>query len=745
MKILEVKNNLVKVTYSPQDNMVISGFVIIEDSNCAYVAQVMSLKADSGVNYAIVKLLFTFNDVGVVKNYNGTIPELNANVTSLAADELLDILPIEYPLIIGKLAQQNFILKIDFSALEKNLLICSDNAENSDILLSNTVRQIQGNNAKSLVFDTTGYIQSDSRLILGQDFKLPLNYETINFIYEHDLADVDAASKAVIQEILLEVQEYANTLIDKFIPFDSFISVIDSQYKKLQIPELALLKGRLVKYHEEGVFAQEAKDIQVVRASLRANLTTLIDISAFDSKIQKLAMSVIFDEAANSDLYLYNIVKFDNDNADKKLIKKFLANEKIYTTILCPHNFKYIHELKELSQNYIMFAPLSVQHDFAAYNVYLNKLNSDECIVYGKATQNIPLIVEVMTLDDLDSYIESASGNVSDEQKQDAEPEENKDFTKDEDIYEQDTMIEDDAVPDDISVEGQQEPQISEGTKSETSESAEEDNSESPVSEIDDASEVSTEDVIEDMPAEQEQLTDLSELETEFPSDETEQVDDYKDLEAELPSDEPVAELSADTSLLDDVITEEFPQEDIIEQFPQGQAEDVQPLEELTLTEPFEEPVAPVQDNLTEDDLNFIDNLQQEQQVTESEVESVSEVPSQDNFEQPLPLLDDIDEFSNSATDVNSDYSDEQIDEVQTENMLDEEQSNVVPIYPANEDTPVNGISSPYEQGDRVRHPKYGEGVVEKMVKFGDKVLCSINFANGRRLLDPTISQIEKL
>ena len=132
MKILEVKNNLVKISYTAQDNLILSGFVIIEDSKSPYVAQVMSLKADSGLNYAIVKLLFTFNDEGVVKNYNGTIPELTANITKLSSDELLDILPIENPLLIGKLAQQNFVLKVDYSLLEKNLLICSDKTENTD-------------------------------------------------------------------------------------------------------------------------------------------------------------------------------------------------------------------------------------------------------------------------------------------------------------------------------------------------------------------------------------------------------------------------------------------------------------------------------------------------------------------------------------------------------------------------------------------------------------------------------------
>ena len=42
-------------------------------------------------------------------------------------------------------------------------------------------------------------------------------------------------------------------------------------------------------------------------------------------------------------------------------------------------------------------------------------------------------------------------------------------------------------------------------------------------------------------------------------------------------------------------------------------------------------------------------------------------------------------------------------------------------------------------------HAKYGNGVVEKMIKYGAKTLYSINFDNvGRRLLDPTLTEIKK-
>ena len=69
----------------------------------------------------------------------------------------------------------------------------------------------------------------------------------------------------------------------------------------------------------------------------------------------------------------------------------------------------------------------------------------------------------------------------------------------------------------------------------------------------------------------------------------------------------------------------------------------------------------------------------------------------------------------------------------------------VVPVYPADEDLNVNSIGE-FAQGDSVTHPRYGRGVIEKIIKYGNKTLCSISFENvGRRLLDPTISDLTKL
>ena len=399
MKVLEIKNNLVKVLYDSEERLVLGAFTVIEDDATPYVGQVVSLKADNGISYAIVRLLFTFDGEGIVKNYDGSIPKLDANVTILSASDLLEILPVETPVKLGKLAQQEFILNVDNSILQNNLLICSDNSKNTGILVSNFAKQIENNAESSVIFDTDGKYPDDKKIVFGKNFKLPLNFDSINFIYGNDLNDVDATSRAVIQDIFLEVQEYTRTIPDKFIPFDTFIEVVSQQYAESEIPELALLKNKLLKYKEENVFAQSKYEITSLKEYIKDNYTTVIDISNISSSLQREVIAYVYSVLDEMNTPIYTFVKINDDNSDKKLLKLLLNENKIYTNIICNHNYKYVYELKEKANDLILFAPETTRHDFSAYNTFLNKLNHDEFVVCGVSTQNIPLIIELSPIE----------------------------------------------------------------------------------------------------------------------------------------------------------------------------------------------------------------------------------------------------------------------------------------------------------------------------------------------------------
>lgn len=146
------------------------------------------------------------------------------------------------------------------------------------------------------------------------------------------------------------------------------------------------------------------------------------------------------------------------------------------------------------------------------------------------------------------------------------------------------------------------------------------------------------------------------------------------------------------------------------------------------------------EDSISDSDLDFIDELNNSvNENTEENTLSLDNVEELDGyieqeeedetFLQPLEEVNDFAELDNSN------------EILETRNSS----TPMVPVY--NADIPSEDIvmSDALEQGDTVYHAKYGNGVVEKMIKYGAKSLYSINFDNvGRRLLDPTLTEIKK-
>lgn len=765
MQVLEIKNNLVKIAYDVNDNLALSSFVIIEDTNTPYVAQVVNVKADKLTNFAIVKLLFTFNEEGILKNYNGTIPSLKSTVSILPSKELLDIIPIENNLIMGELAQQNVTLNVDKTILDNNLLVCSDNVENTNILLKNITKQID---EKIVIFDTDGLFDAENKITFGKDFKLPLNYDTINFIYENELDDVDATSRAVIQDIFIEVQEYTKNLPEGYLPFETFINVVDQQYKETQIPQLVLLKNKLIKYRDLNAFAETLKDVLSLSIAIDKSKVTIIDISEMAPVLQKEIMSYTYGVMKGINETIYSFVKVDNANSSKRLLKTFLSRDGIYTTIICRHEYKYLPELKSAAQNLILFTPQTLQHDFAAYNTFLNKLNTDEFIIYGAHTQNIPLIVELdeLELDTQNDDDETESKKNIEEipssnvvpmpaPVQNTAPQENVTESPEPEIQEEETFKAPEVEYPDL------------GFDNETPSS-----NEAPTV---DFPETETLNVTEEQPEENFTQIELPETFEEPEIEEVQQEEPEEDIQENFDneiSQEPIEEevFMPETDIPQVEINEDLSEQAIIEDSNISET----PAE---YTSQATEEQAPIYNILDDNEIDYQD-AEPDVLPLEPEIDySVEDIDIEENYQEPQPYDENEAMIEQAAKDVDKliyeklpnedvtldDLSDLQSDELTEDDLnligdlasdngitpepeleYNEEQPPVVPIYNAEDIEPQEQQS--LEPGDRVSSPKYGEGVVEKMIKYGNKMLCSIEFPNiGRRLLDPAMTEIKKL
>ena len=673
MKLLEIKNNLVKLSYAETENPILGRFIILGSNEKSYVAQFVNLKSDTINNYAIAKLLFTFTPDGVVDNYDGSVPNMDSELSFLAAEELLNLLPIETPVKIGNLAQQDEMLSLDISVFERNFTIFVEKDSNKKTFISNCVRQLFQMKEKSVIVDTCNLFEDYPKIVFSKDFKLPLNSKMIDYIFEYELAEVDAPTKAVIQDIFYAVQQYIDTLDFKFLPIDNFVDVVANQYKDIQMPELALLKNKLLKYRDANVFANTKEEVLAFKEKLNEKNCSIIDIKDINEPLQKEVMSFIHQALTEYEKYIYFFAPLTDNNSDKKLLKQFINNNHVFTTILVSSSYKYAQELKQHAQNILLFTPNDMNHDFAAYNTFLNKLNSDECIAFGKLTQGIPFIVDMSDLE-LDLTLEDVLGD----KYQFVPISDNMQLVKT-DEYGNKTPVNlaPELTQDDV-VQSTQEEQTLEYAPMQE--------------EISDFSQEET--VIDEEIPQIEESGIIDEPAIELPQESVE--DNNKNIV------EPVSNILDDESISEE---EQGLTEDDLELDPLPEQEDLQSFDEEDLTD---EPLDEDSTALTEDDLNFIDDNQ---------------------IAQPSSM------YEEQEPEITDDYQ---------ESPYIEEQTPVVPVYPAEQEPTEE--SGDFQQGDSVTHPRYGRGVVEKIIKYGNKTLCSISFENvGRRLLDPTISELKKL
>ena len=745
MNVMEIKNNLVKVAFSAEDNLALGGFIIIEDENSPYVAQVMNLKSDTATNYAIVKLLFTFNEDGILKNYDGTIPSRKANVSKLPSSELLDIIPVEDAIVLGSLAQQGINLKVDKTILENNLLVCSNNQSNTATLINNITSQIS---EKSVIIDTDGLFDSERTVVLGKDFKLPLNYETINYIYENDLEDVDAISKAVIQDIFLELQNYIQTLPERYLPFDTFIDVIDAQYRQSEIPQLILLKNKLLKYKEMNIFGQDLKDILNLSIAIENAKDICIDLSDVEDNLQKEVIRYVYKILNGINEQIYCFVKVSNSNISKKLLKKYITRDNVFTTIIAPHEFKYIEEVKEVSQNVIFFAPLTLQHDFASYNSFLAKLNSDEFVVCGAHTQNIPFITELAPVEDeketpIVPMPEAVTTTVEPEERQEEQEVEPK-------------------IDQELKPEPEPEAEVTrqpeEDVQAEENSTSQEENF--PEIKYPDIEETSENESFETLDALDTENAFEPQIEEDNNNDNVDEVEDIEEtiidepISEDLIIEEPVSEISDDTeefsseennfnkiqpagNILDDSDTV-FEPLDSTKQDDEDDFSTIESTDEIEIPEITEESRELTNDEMVEQVAKDVDKALYEKLPSDDDIEGFEEDAQPDLTEDDLNLIDDLTADEDIQLADSGEMQDFNIEE-------NEELPPVVPIYPTEDDLDEDDGMN-FEPGEKVYTAKHGEGVVEKMIKYGNKMLCSIDFPNiGRRLLDPSMTEIKRI
>ena len=818
MKILEVRDGFVK--FEADNSVYLSSFIQIDGIEKRYIAQVTQLKRSGENSIAYAKILFLYD--GSLQPYDKTLPSKESEIKEFTFDILNNSINAKTPVIAGETLGKGVSIIIDASSFDKKMLASIDDKQENNIIARNLVKQFNNLDKNVLIIDTLGVIDA-KKITAGVDFKLPLDTASLAFMYQDCLNDATADSKSMIIEIFKDLSDYSQTV--PFVPFGALKSIVDDMVDKSHVFKLLVLKNKLAKFDKLGYFAANKQEVDKIDSILNSKCA-IIDLSKLDTAFQNRYLAFLYEKLQQKPntqvlLELSNVIS-------KKNLKNILSSENIPTTFITHSRFKYLNDIKNVFDNFIISPSFTNNEIFSIYSSFLKAMPKQTYLITGEAVNYIPL---VSTLKVINEVIPSQPETFEEEEIPVSEPEEVQEELPIEEPEEEEIVQEDDSELEEISEEDEpeiiEEPQITneeilanieEKSEAVITEAAKDltppenmfgEEEEEEIAEPAEESLELEEDQEEQLTINAEYETILEEQEEQEPQEEYDEIPITESFDTVQENIEEIEDYIPETDENDFEelsINEEFEQQEpLVEQeaeeeieMPEGFDLDIDSTQMLDAEEETEEltvndddvDVLPIAENNYElEDIVELnpDEADENDIVIDMEEDTEDELP--ENIDEQIVKdvdkvfttrkdddisdsdLDFIDELNNddgnlleevsdsdavleelSESDENDGILEEPQEQLELKDDSDDEiletrssSTPIVPVYDA--DIPQEDLvmSDPIQQGDTVTHAKYGSGVVEKMIKYGNKTLFSINFYNiGRRLLDPTLTEIKK-
>ena len=786
MQVIQTINDTIRILFSPEEeDFKLLDFLLVQESDNKYLAQIIEIyddKYDASQNVARVKLFFKVNENGEVFGYDHFTPSKECEISKLKKEEILTFINEgKEALNIGLDYRSEEPLDINLDFLKNNAVIFADRIDHSNNISASFARTLSRYNKHSVIFDFTGAleIKNAEKLKITKDIKLPLDFYSLDYIWEKGLSTASLETQAICREIFNEVKTFAKNTPDGFIPFDKFLNVVEIQYKATPIIELTVLLNKLKAYQKNNIFAKSKKDFEAVKKAVDKNDITIIDFSEVKTSWHKEFCDFVIRNMQD-DVFVF--LRLNETNTDVDLIN-FIYDKKPKTHFISSvsYSFSKMPHIIERAQNYVLLPTLNPKRDFGAASFELMSINKDECILFGEDTENFiftikndrfesnagnaPKALKKTKLKLSDSGIKT--GNALKEKFRAAHKEEVEQQGEDNVLTEEELeffaqfeepvnekAIEEEEKtpvkkPEESDAIGHYEEEIS---PQETSEALDE--IETPQEE-----EIIAEEHVEEI-QEDSEISDNEVQEENEPENvviEEEQPEQEIQLE-EISEQEPVLEqdLIIETEEPEEEI-QKTTEEEIIEQEPYVETE---PKKDNTNTQEevlidtknsSEEEIEDKEEELSDKNFqNIFKETQEEtaEEETQEEAFSLEELAQQSVENAFNQVIDEEDEKEEHPQEQKNDSSALVIDDnvvIDLEKIkehIDTKNGSELPIF--KNKTEVKEKET-FNTGDKIEHDKYGKGEVVKVINYANRSLLQINFEEiGKRLLDPDIANIKK-
>ncbi len=787
MQVANAVNNCIRILFNPRvEDFKLFDFLMVKSDDNRYIAQIIEIydnKFDASQNIAKLKLFYKIAQNNEVMPYDNFTPNRECEIVKLKQEEIENFINQDKKtFIFATNSKTSCSLDVQYDFFNNNAIILADKIENSNSISLNLAKNLSIEK-NVVIIDSTGILEFENakKIKASKNFRMPLNYTTIDFIFNKCLSDASLEFQAIGGEIINEIKKFAKKQENGFIPFNAFTRVLLEQYKATPYPELKALLTRLKRFQMDEIFARTKKDNETLFKTIEKNPITILDLSGIEISWQKAYLEYIVEDI---NLEIYLITRINDENCDVDLINK-IYNQKRNIKFIpnVSYNYKKLPSIMQYCKNYVLLPSLYQRTDFLDANFALSNLISEGCIIFGENTDNFLYLArdyELEIQEKRKNYRKIALSLVEDDEaeqekevsKTDSEKlmeELNKLENKEdeiihtEDFFEDKNLDENEVQEEKETFEEIENPKLINQPKTNNDDFT-------TISEGYDYSEKETveeskDDFVELNESPNEKKKDNVEIETKEKLITPEAKEDKKSFLETLE----IEENKINATNLEEIKKEETVEIETINQEPtltknlenEDTKEQTQKINEDKINEIFnanEENTIDFNENqdsveLSDEELDFF------QIAKESSVNYKKENVNIDNIEYKTQNIDDDEELSlNEIANTSLDNSFEQIIDskpIQNKEIIEIDENtsintDIIEKHSEDQNLPifkeeVNENSAPtFKIGDIITHKKYGRGTVVKTIKYEQRQLVQVEFEEfGKKLLDPKVADIK--
>jgi len=400
----------IKILFNPSSESLLIGDLvkIINKDGTGIIGQAINIESVDSKdhnNIAKIKILFSLTSQKAWIEWIGNIPSKESRIEKVLVDELLFHINSSnnQPLIpLGSLPLYNDAPNyVNSSKLKQpTVIFCDKQTQRIDLslCLSQAVINLL---SKVIILDFRGEypnIPGAVRLEIGKDLKLPLNSHGIDLIYQKTLSDISIESKAIIENIFMEVQDYADSCELGYIPFSSFREVVEDQHKNSDITELIILKNSLAKLDKQGIYANDTFEIEALKLYIEKCNLVIVDFSKVNTIWHKTFVESIINSNTINQQNFFLLFEAGNNNIDSELIDKLFVQgyqSGINSIVSIGYNSQFANNIMAVSKNMIFCPPGNNVEFLSGLNILINKLNHSEILIYGDISGRIPIFANI--------------------------------------------------------------------------------------------------------------------------------------------------------------------------------------------------------------------------------------------------------------------------------------------------------------------------------------------------------------